>query len=164
MYITSSNVAMQLRTQVHKQYRHDGPEHSVIGNSTVQPACWAAFLSVDPRSQWQVNKNCFTATSYDYQFSALVGQAWLHESRHLVRAIQTANSSQGDLYARLAEEVIANDVTSLHSEAGRVFAMVELHILLEAEKTHLEYPGNTTYGPFWRHAGSWFLGTLTVKN
>jgi hypothetical protein len=147
-YVSQKTANMDLRTQVHRNYRSDGVTWSMVGNATVINGCAAAFPSnpTAPRNIHTVNNTCV----YTPAFNAYVSCVWSHEAQHLSAATTSARIPANDAYA-LWEPTVAQTSSALQSNLFGAHNAANTRVFDDADAAH---NAMTYYYPiFWSNVG-----------
>lgn len=157
-YVASASADMDLRTQVHKNYRLDGPTWPMFGNATVTVGCYVAFPG-NPnaaRSVHTVNNVCVVTPA----FTSFVNCLWSHEGQHLSAATTAAQSSNNNVYA-LWEPMVASTSSGLQNNVSAAYSGAHDRVLVTSVAAHI----NMTQHPytFWDYTTGWNQTTPTIR-
>jgi hypothetical protein len=164
VYVNSVSATMQIRTQLNRLFRPDGPAFAVSGNGQVSNACYAVFGNFNARTHSETNTQCFgTSLGYKLNFEAFVATTWAHEGRHMDSALVAARSPAGDLHA-LVSPFVKQNTTELTALTFGAFYDAYDHVFARSLSSHTG--GTDTFGPVVRFVGSpssWTVATLNVS-
>ncbi len=158
-YVASASADMDLRTQVRKWYRSDGPGSAMFGSVTVTFGCSQAFPT-DPngfRNVHTVNNVCVVTPA----FNSFVNCLWSHEGQHLSTATTSAQSSANNVYA-LWEPMVATTSSGLQNIVSVAYSSAHDRVRTtsqNAENTMTQHPYT-----FWDYiaAGGWQQTNETI--
>lgn len=154
-YVQRADVDMQLIAQINRNYRSDGPVHSMVGDPAIVSACVGRFGGAFAQNIQTVNSLC----SWEPEFHGLVQFAWDHEQRHLDAALPAARSPSNDLH-RLLEPLVAQTEVSLRNAVRTRYDGAQQAIRAAALATHT---GTSRTFHFWRFVnGQWGWAATTV--
>jgi hypothetical protein len=144
-YVSARTVTMELRTQLNKQWRADGPTYAMTGSSTVINACG----STPQRNHQAVNQVCTGINMPAY--ASFVSHVWSHEGSHLSAALGAAAASGGNLHA-LLEPLFSTSAAGLQTAAAGEFDDAHDHVFNAAAAIDTGQP--IVFKPVWRNRGS----------
>ena len=101
---------MQIRTQVSRLFRSDGPTAPLAGDSAIVAACLSAYGNLSARSIYAVNTQCHSHAG----LTNFLAFAWAHEGRHMQANLAAARLTANDLRHEM-ESLVAT------SEGGLTF-------------------------------------------
>jgi len=137
-FIVSPLIDMDLRTQVSKRYRTDGVKLAV-DSTNMATLCQMAYFNTAPRNHLEVNTSCAgVQLGYDHsRYLNFLTFVWLHEGRHLSKALEGARSATGDVHRRLGG-LVAFSYQDLRGQAENVFDDASQHVFSTALSSHVE--------------------------
>ncbi len=135
VYVASTTVTMQLRAQVNKRYRADGPRFTVTATPVVDTACQLVFGDRFDRTHLEVNTQCAAGNPHATQFEAFVNQIWAHEDLHLNAGIAAAKRDSGDLVKRIGP-LVGRNTDHLENQANRLFNAAQDYVYSNALSSH----------------------------
>lgn len=132
-YVNQRSASMDLRTQVHRDFRSDGVAWAMSGDATVVNGCATAFPGAPtaPRNIFTVNNACVNTPA----FSVYVGCVWSHEGQHLSAAMTSAQSAPNDVYA-LWEPLVAPSSGDLHAIVSQPYTFAHDRVFSDALAAH----------------------------
>ena len=153
-YVEGRTAIMDLRTQVHRDFRSDGPTYAMTGSQTVIAGCNSAFGNLNPRNIHTVNTACVNTP----QFGDYVSCVWSHEGQHLSAAITSARNAANDVYA-LWEPLASRTEAELQTEARRQYSDANSRVFDDAAVVENSMTPYTR--TFWYSEGSgWSSSTF----
>lgn len=153
IYVINPTATMQLRSQVHRDWRSDGDATGLpmTGHSTVVNAC-----GPQQRNHHYVNTVC----AVDSDFSSFVNYIWNHEDLHRAAALSAGTDSDGnlhDLWEPLASKY--QSVVDIAISSERVAA--NTYITEQSQCSHTGTNPPARY--FWLNQGSGWGNTTGMS-
>jgi hypothetical protein len=148
-YVATTSAIMDLRTQVHRDFRADGPTWVMTGSQTVTTGCAVAFPSnpTGPRTIHTVNTTCVPTPD----FTAYVTCVWSHEGQHLRADTAAARTAANDVYA-LWEPMVAQTSSGLQSTVASAYSLANGRVFNAGAAT--ENTGTQYQRIFWYTTGN----------
>jgi len=157
-YMQGVSATMQLRTQIHKEYRADGPTHPLVGDPVLVNHCTTAFNNANPRNMHAANTLCF----YYAEFDSAVAVIWDHERRHMTTGLQYANASSGDLYKRW-EPLVALSNLELQSKVRQEYQNTAILVANGMLTAHGTQTATFHFYRFISDSAKWLWGPSTYS-
>jgi hypothetical protein len=160
-YVQSKSKTMNLRWNVARRWRSDGPVYPLAGNATVSAACAVTVPTATALGHYSVNTKCSFTPMPNY--SAFLSAIGTHEGTHLDLGYNAAmDGTTNDLWRNW--EGIVSDVQGEVQSAAEQFAeAANTNIWNAAKAPDL---GNPPVTIFWlyRYSTGWIWQALEVKN
>ncbi len=156
-FVSGTDAPLELLAALHPQFRANGPEHWLRGDSVLVRRCKERFgASTERVSTHQANTQCDSIADYPRAISFVRA----HENRHLSAAASAAHTT--DLYA-MWDTVVTTSREKASSDASKIAE--EVHRQVESAMRATHTGGTATY-TFWRFSTShaWHKNPLVFRN
>ena len=154
-FVDSSSTTMQIRTQVSRLFRSDGPTAPLAGDSAIVAACLSAYGNLSARSIYAVNTQCHSHAG----LTNFLAFAWAHEGRHMQANLAAARLTANDLRHEM-ESLVATSEGGLTFKVKDKMDSIHESIVAAGGLTHT---GAAHSFSFWRPlSGNWTWATTTI--
>lgn len=154
-FVDSSSTTMQIRTQVSRLFRSDGPTAPLAGDSAIVAACLSAYGNLSARSIYAVNTQCHSHAG----LTNFLAFAWAHEGRHMQANLAAARLTANDLRHEM-ESLVATSEGGLTFKVKDKMDSIHESIVAAGGLTHT---GTAHSFSFWRPlSGNWTWATTTI--
>lgn len=152
-YVQRALVTMQLRTQLRREFRQDGPLYPVVAGTNAALACGNTMS----RTIRSANLDCFANSKW---FNAFSSSMWTHEDQHMASALQIASTPSADLHMRFFG--LVGSPYSVMEAAALQYDLVQANVYNAALSTHA--PTGSSFDVWMYHNSVWQRMLLLAVN